>query len=337
MNFPVTKKNKLIIFKPTNGKSEFQVVLDADNDTVWVTEEQIMELFNKARRTIGEHIKNIYKEGELDQISTWREIRQIQLEGNRKVSRKISTYNLDIIISVGYRVKSQVGIEFRKWASGKLKEYLIQGYSINSELLKSQTKKIVDLRLQIDDLQESAYQNQKEITEGFLSIITHYSQSFKLLNRFDKDELSTDGLNEEVIYTINYIDVKNAINGLKTSLINKGEASKIFGNEKDKSFEGILGSISQTVFGKLAYPTIEEQAAQILYSTIKGHAFSDGNKRIGSFLFVWFLEQNNFHLTTNGKRKIDNNTLVALALAVAQSIPEQRQLIVRLIINLIKE
>ncbi len=114
MNFPVTKKNELIIFKPTNGKSEFQVVLDADNDTVWVTEEQIMELFNKARRTIGEHIKNIYKEGELDQISTWREIRQIQLEGNRKVSRKISTYNLDIIISVGYRVKSQVGIEFTR-------------------------------------------------------------------------------------------------------------------------------------------------------------------------------------------------------------------------------
>ena len=142
-----------------------------------------------------------------------------------------------------------------------------------------------------------------------------------------------EGLNEDVIYTINYDDVKKAIQELKKSLIQKGEASEIFGNEKDNSFEGILGSISQTVFGQLAYPTIEEQ---LLYSIIKGHAFSDGNKRIGSFVFVWFLEQNNYHKNQEGKRKIDDNTLVALALAVAQSLPEQRELITKLIINLIK-
>jgi len=146
-----------------------------------------------------------------------------------------------------------------------------------------------------------------------------------------------DNLSKDIIYKINYQEVKSAIDNLKINLIKKGEASDLFGNEKDKSFEGILGSISQTVFGELAYPTIEEQAAQLLYSIIKGHAFSDGNKRIGSFMFVWFIEQNNIHLTKNGERKISENALVALALAVAQSHPEQRDTILKLIVNLIKK
>jgi death-on-curing family protein len=336
MNLSNTKSNEMIVFKPQNGQSEFQIILDGENDTVWVTEQQMAELFMKARRTIGEHIKNIYQEGELDKNSTWREFRQVQKEGDRDVSRSISVYNLDVIISIGYRVKSQVGVEFRKWATNRLKEYLIQGFSVNKELLQAKSEKIKALEEQIDYINEIAFQNQKIITEGFLSIISHYSKSFELLNKYDKGELSMEGLNEQVIYIINYDGVKKAIDELKRSLIAKGEASEIFGNEKDKSFKGILGSISQTVFGQLAYPTIEEQAAQLLYSIIKGHAFSDGNKRIGSFVFVWFLEQNNYHLNRKGERKIDNNTLVALALAVAQSLPEQRELIVMLIINLIK-
>lgn len=336
MNLPDIKNSEIVLFKPESGEVEFQVVLDGENDTVWATEQQIMELFGKARRTIGDHIKNIYQEGELDKDSTWREFRQVQKEGEREVTRKVAIYNLDVIISVGYRVKSQVGIQFRKWATSKLKEYLVQGYTINKNLLQSSAEKIKELELQIDYLNEAAFQNQKQITNGFLSIIGHYSKSFELLNKYDTEELSTEGLNDDVIYTINYDDVKKVIQELKQSLIQKGEASEIFGNEKDKSFEGILGSISQTVFGQLAYPTVEEQAAQLLYSIIKGHAFSDGNKRIGSFVFVWYLEQNNYHLNQEGKRKIDDNTLVALALVVAQSLPEQRELIIKLIINLIK-
>lgn len=336
MNLPEIKNSEIVLFKPESGEVEFKVVLDGENDTVWATEQQIMELFGKARRTIGDHIKNIYQEGELDKDSTWREFRQVQKEGEREVTRKFAIYNLDVIISVGYRVKSQVGIQFRKWATSKLKEYLVQGYTINKNLLQSSAEKIKELKLQIDYLNEAAFQNQKQITNGFLSIIGHYSKSFELLNKYDTEELSTEGLNDDVIYTINYDDVKKVIQELKQSLIQKGEASEIFGNEKDKSFEGILGSISQTVFGQLAYPTVEEQAAQLLYSIIKGHAFSDGNKRIGSFVFVWYLEQNHYHLNQEGKRKIDDNTLVALALAVAQSLPEQRELIIKLIINLIK-
>lgn len=330
------KNNEIIVFKPKDGDTEFQVVLDGEHDTVWATEQQIMELFRKARRTIGEHIKNIYEEGELDKDSTWREFRQVQKEGNREVSRKVSVYNLDVIISVGYRVKSKVGVEFRRWATQRLKEYFLKGYAINQKLLQSEQNRIKLLQKEVNLLNRELLETQRTLTDGLLSIISHYSKSFELLEKYDKDELSSENLNKEVIYTINYDDVKEAIQQLKSDLISKGEASHLFGNEKDNSFQGILGSISQTVFGDLAYPTIEEQAAQLLYSIIKGHPFSDGNKRIGSFVFVWFLEQNNYHLNENRERKISDNTLVALALAVAQSVSEQKDTIKKLIMNMIK-
>ncbi len=336
MNLPEIKNSEVIVFKPKDGQTEFQVVLDGDHDTVWATEQQIMDLFGKARRTIGEHIKNIYKEGELDREATWREFRQVQKEGEREVSRKVSIYNLDVIISVGYRVKSQVGIEFRKWATQRLKEYLLKGYSINQKLLHTEQKKVKSLQEEINTLNEELFETQKALTDGLLSIISHYSKSFELLDKYDKDELSSEDLNKDLIYVIKNDDVKQAIQQLKSDLIAKGEASDLFGNEKDDSFQGILGSISQTVFGELAYPTIEEQAVQLLYSIIKGHPFSDGNKRIGSFIFVWFLEQNKHHLNESGERKINDNTLVTLALAVAQSLPEQRKTVQKLIMNLIK-
>mgnify|MGYP003637269527 CR=1 FL=1 len=336
MNLPEIKNSEIVVFKPQGGQTEFQVVLDGEHDTVWATEQQIMELFGKARRTIGEHIKNIYEEGELEKETTWREFRQVKKEGDREVTRKVSIYNLDVIISVGYRVKSQVGTEFRKWATQRLKEYLLKGYSINQKLLSTEQQKVKALKQEINQLNEELFQTQKTLTDGLLSVISHYSKSFELLDKYDKDELSSEDLNKELIYVINYDDVKNAIQQLKSSFIAKGEASDLFGNEKDDSFQGILGSISQTVFGELAYPTIEEQAVQLLYSIIKGHPFSDGNKRIGSFMFVWFLEQNGHHLNENGERKINDNTLVTLALAVAQSLPEQRETIQKLIMNLIK-
>ena len=170
MNLPEIQNSEVIVFKPKSGQAEFQVVLDGEHDTVWATEQQIMDLFGKARRTIGEHIKNIYEEGELDKESTWREFRQVQKEGEREVFRKVSIYNLDVIISVGYRIKSQVGTEFRKWATQKLKEYLLQGFTINKELLQSKAEKIKELETHIDLLNEATFQNQKQITEGFLSI-----------------------------------------------------------------------------------------------------------------------------------------------------------------------
>lgn len=323
----------LVAYKPSNGVTEYQVIIDSGAETIWATEQQIADIFDRDRTVVGRHIRNSFKEGELDKNSVSAKFAHTAEDGK---TYQVNHYNLDTIISVGYRVKSPLATEFRKWATSKLKEYLLQGYALNKELLNSKTEKIKELESQIDFLNEAAFQNQKQITKGFLSIISRYSKSFELLNRYDTEELSVDGLSEQVIYTINYEDVEKAIQELKNSLIEKGEVTDIFGNEKDDSFEGILGSVSQTVFGQLAYPTVEEQAAQLLYSIIKGHAFSDGNKRIGSFIFVWFLEQNHFHLNIEGKRKIDDNTLVALALAVAQSLPEQREMIIKLIINLIK-
>lgn len=289
--------SEIVVFKPSQGSNEFEIILDGEHDTVWVTEQQLVELFGKARRTIGEHIRNIYKEGELEKESTWRNFRQVQKEGERKVKRAVSAYNLDVVISVGYRIKSPVGIEFRKWATQRLKDYLVQGYAINSELLSKQGQKIIQLENQLDILREKTFESQRVLTEGFLDIISKYSKSFELLNRYDSEDLQLDNLSKEIIYVINYDDVKKAIYQLKRELIQKGEAGELFGNEKDDSFRGILGSISQTVFGELAYPTIEEQAAQLLYSVIKGHAFSYGNKRIGSFLFwsrtviIWMKEE----------------------------------------------
>ncbi|MEQ8910166.1 MAG: RhuM family protein [Vicingaceae bacterium] len=256
MGLADVKNSEVVIFKPKGDQTEFQVVLDGKHDTVWVTEQQIMELFGKARRTIEYHIKNIYEEGELDKKATWRDFRQVQKEGEREVSRKMSIYNLDVIISVGYRVKSQVGIEFRKWATQRLKEYLIKGYSVNKELLKKEQHKVTSLQREISILNEELFQTKKTLTEGFLSIISNYSKSFELLEKYDKDKLSSENLSKDVIYVINYKDVKKAIQRLKSDLVEKGEASNLFGNERDESFKGILGSVSQTVFGELAYPTI---------------------------------------------------------------------------------
>jgi death-on-curing family protein len=330
------KDKTLVVFKPSQGVTEYKVILDNNADTLWATELQISEIFGRNRTVINRHIKNSFKEGELDDVSTSAKIAQVRMEGGREIEREVIHYNLDVIISVGYRVKSPLATEFRKWATSKLKDYLLKGYAVNQELLKTKAKQIKELETEINFLQEAALENQMQITDGFLSIITHYSKSFELLNAYDTEGLTMDNLSKDIIYTINYKDVKSAIENLKENLIKKGEASDLFGSKKDKSFEGILGSISQTVFGELAYPTIEEQAAQLLYSIIKGHAFSDGNKRIGSFIFVWFLEQNHIHLSKGGERKISDNTLVALALAVAQSHPEQRDTILKLIVNLIK-
>lgn len=326
----------LLAFKPSTGLVEYQVIFDKNQETIWASELQISSIFGRDRTVINKHIRNVYKEGELDEVSTCAKIAHVRKEGEREIEREVIHYNLDVIISVGYRVKSTLATEFRIWATSKLKDYLLKGYAVNQELLKENKSHIKALKTEINLLQQFVFQNQKQLTDGFLSIIGHYSKSFELLNKYDTDDLTLNDLNNRIIYFINYSDVKDAIGQLKKNLQNKGEASELFGNEKDKSFSGILGSISQTVFGELAYPTVEQQAAQLLYSIIKGHAFSDGNKRIGSFVFVWFLEQNNIHLTIDGDRKVNDNTLVALALVVAQSLPEQREIMVKLIINLIK-
>jgi prophage maintenance system killer protein len=303
---------------------EFQVLLDSDEDTVWASEQQIMDLFGKARRTIGEHIKKIYEEQELDMHATWREFRQVQKEGNRKVARNVSFYNLDVIISVGYRVKSQRGIEFRRWATKKLKEHLIKGYSINEKRLKQlqQTIQLVKrTSKQISNTDEA---------EGLMEVLSDYSRALDILDDYDHQKLSKEVTESVITFRIDYNEAIKAIEQLRL----KFGGSSLFGNEKDQSFKSSIAVIDQTFDGKDLYPSIEEKAANLLYLVVKNYSFTDGNKRIAAWLFVWYLSKNSFLRNEDNSKKISNNTLVALTLMIAESNPAEKEMMINVVINL---
>lgn len=327
-NLVFLRMNQIEIYKAENGQTQIDVKFE--EDTVWLTQKQLAELFEKNIMTVNEHINNIYDEKELEEASTIRKSLIVQSEGKRTVKRDILLYNLDVIISVGYRVKSKRGTQFRQWASQRLKDHLVQGYTINQQRL-AQLQQVVNI------IQQSG--NSGELTtpetKGLLEIITNYTQSFVLLNQFDSNNLGGEQLNENITYEIEYAEAAAAIEQLKKQLIKKKEASNLFGNQKDESFKGVLGNIVQTFDGEYLYKSIEEQAAHLLYFVIKNHPFSDGNKRIGAFLFIWFLEKNKHRFKKNGEVKINDNGLVALALLVAQSNPTDKELMIKLIINLI--
>ncbi len=302
-----------------------------EEETVWLTQQQMTVLFGQTKQNVSLHINNCFKEKELNRISTVKESLTVQKEGKRSVRRKIEYYNLDVIISVGYRVKSRRGTQFRQWATQRLREYLVQGYAINQKRLE-QLQKVVEI------IQRSGKTGTVQLTEakGLLDILGNYTQTFILLNQYDAHDLQTEKLNEQITYEIGYGEARAAVDALKKQLIAKKEATALFGNEKDDSFKSSLGTIVQTFDGKFLYPSIEEQAAHLLYFVIKNHSFSDGNKRIGAFLFIWFLEKNRHRFKRSGELKINDNALVALALLVAQSDPNEKELMIKLIINLIR-
>lgn len=320
--------NEIVIYQDTENKSQIEVKFEGE--TFWLSLNQIADLFNRDKSVISRHLKNIYKEGELNADSTVAKNATVQIEAEREVNRNIEYYNLDAIISVGYRVNSKKGTQFRQWATQRLKDHLIKGYSINQERLK-QLQQTIQLIHQSGNVAELNLPEAK----GLLDIINNYTQSFILLNRFDSNNLSEEKLNENITYSIKYNDAIDAIEELKKQLINKNEASALFGSQKDESFGGILNSIVQTFDSNYLYPSIEEQAAHLLYFVIKNHPFTDGNKRIGAFLFVWFLEKNRHRFKTNGEVKINDNGLTALALLIAQSNPNDKELMIKLVINLI--
>ena len=241
-------------------------------------------------------------------------------------------YNLDAILSVGYRVNSKRGTQFRQWATQRLKDYLVKGYAINQKRLE-ELGKMVQLIEQSGKTDTLLLQEAK----GLLDVLAGYTKSFLLLNQYDNQKLQHEKLNENVTYEIQYDEAKEAIIELKKQLITKKEAANLFGNEKDNGFKSSLQSIVQTFDGKYLYPSIEEQAAHLLYFVIKNHSFTDGNKRIGAFLFVWFLEKNKHRFKKSGELKINDNGLTAIALLVAQSKPEEKELIIQLIIALIAD
>lgn len=315
------KNNNIIIYQGKNG--EIQIQMDQKSDTVWARQEQIAELFEVDRTVATKHINNIIKSGEVDEKSN---VQKMHIPNSDK---PVKMYSLDIILAVGYRTNSGKAIQFRQWATTRLKEYLVQGYSMNQSRLDElgKTIQLLTTKGRTMDTEEAKW---------LLDIIASYTDSFVTLNRYDTGDLPEMG-NENITYIIDYTEAKSAIQELKSKLLEQLEANDIFGNEKDESFIGILSSIIATFDGAYLYPTIEEQAAHLLYFIIKDHPFTDGNKRIGAFLFIWFLEKNRHRFRDNGDVKINEAGLTTLALLIAQSDPREKESMVKLVVNLINK
>ena len=318
--------SKIEIYQTKNGQTNIDVTFD--NETIWLSQKQIAIIFGTEVPAVNKHIKNIFDDEELSKFSTISKMEIVQKEGNREVKRLVERYNLDMIISIGYRINSNQATKFRQWATQRLKEHLVNGYTINQQRLEQ-------LQKTIEIIQSTGNDENLNLDEakGLLEIIKNYTQSFVLLNQFDSNSLIDSGLSETIIYEINYEEAVNAILKLKLHLVSKNEATNLFGNQKDESFKGILGNILQSFNNAYLYPTIEEQASHLLYFIIKNHPFSDGNKRIGAFMFVWFLEKNKHHFKKSGELKINDNALVAIALLVAQSNPNDKEILIKLIIK----
>ncbi len=327
-------KGEVLIYLTEDGKSELEVRLD--QETIWLTQDQMGFLFEKSKKTISEHLGNIFKENELKKAAVVRKFRTTASDGK---SYNYDVYNLDVIISIGYRVKSKRGTQFRIWATNTLKDHLVKGYTINEKRLQEQQEKFTELNKTVEFLKTTIGNKQlsNNETQGLLEIISKYTRSFILLNQFDSNSLENEPSGKTLTHEINYNEAIAAIEQLKKKLIAEGEASDLFGRQRAEAFSGILNSVIQTFGGEYLYPSIEEQAAHLLYFVIKNHPFADGNKRIGAFLFIWFLHLNKHLLRKEGELKINDNALVALALLVAQSDPANRELLIKLVINLINE
>lgn len=311
--------DKFELVKFTDNNFEINVRADIDNDTVWLTQKEMALLFEVSIDNISLHIKNILKENELD-ISSIEESSVVQIEGNRKVNRRIKIYNLDMIISVGYRVKSQRGILFRKWANKILKEYLIQGYSINQKRISALNKTI--------EIQNKMLASSLNIEqEALVNVIEEYTKALDLLDNYDHQCLIKPKGNES-IYKLTYSDCRSIIDSMKFKT-----TSSVFGVEKEEGkLNGILAAVYQNVFGQEVYPSLEEKAAHLLYFLVKDHPFADGCKRIAATLFLEFLNKNHA-LIKGGKKIIANDTLVAITILTAESRPEEKDVMIELIMN----
>jgi len=326
------QKGEIVIYKAKEGP-----VLEVrlEKETVWLTQKQIAELFDKTLPTINEHIGNIYKEGELKQSSTIRNFRIVQKEGRRSIERDVDFYNFDVIISVGYRVKSQRGTEFRIWASKRLKDYIIKGYTVNEKRLLQAENKFQELQEAIDFLKNKSKHallsgQEKEL----LDLLANYSKTLTLLEQYDTDTLKLAKVGR-VAFILDYKMAQSVIYELKKELEAKKEAGDLFGQEYDDKFKAIFGNIYQTFGGKELYSSLEERAAHLLYFVIKDHPFADGNKRVGSFLFAYFLDKNNYLYKKSGEKKINDNALTALALLIAISDPKEKDTMIKIITNLL--
>ncbi len=328
------KLEKHVTMQDTKG----QVILYKNNlevrlekDTVWLTQKQMSELFQKDIRTINEHIKNIFLEGELISEAVIRKFRITASDGK---NYDTAHYNLDVIISVGYRIKSMRGTQFRIWASNILRQHLVAGYTINEKRLKAQQSKIRELQETVRLLDNLVLlESVSDEAKGIVQIIAEYSRALNILDDFDHQRLATPKGTKQTKYKLTYDEARNIIDQMKF----KFKDSALVGQEKDKSFEGSIGAIYQTFDGKDVYPTIQDKSAHLLYFVTKNHSFVDGNKRIAAALFVCFLQKSGILLCKDGSKRIDDNALVALTLMIAASKPSEKDIMIKVILNLLNE
>ena len=324
-------KGEIVIYQ--TSKKEIELKVRLEEDTVWLNQEQISLLFGTKRPAITKHLNNIFKSGELDKNPASSILEHTAADG--KVY-KTQFYNLDAIISVGYRVNSKLATQFRVWATKLLKNYLVRGYAINEQHLLRARHQFKELQETIYFLQEKA---NHELLSGqkqeILNLLGNYSKTLTLLEQYDKETLKLSKKAKDS-FVLSADEPIKVVKALKRSLVDKGEASQLFGREYENKFKAILGSIYQTFGGKELYGSLEERAAHLLYFIIKDHPFADGNKRIGSFLFIYFLDRNKFLYKASGEKKINDNALTTLALLIAVSNPKEKEKIIKIITNLLE-
>ena len=322
---PIENRGEIIIYRAEDNTVQLDVRME--NDTVWLTQQQMAVLFQKDQSVIARHITNIFKEGELEKSNM-----QI-LHNTQYKYRPTAVYNLDVIISVGYRVRSKRGIEFRRWANRILKDYLIKGYAINEKIRREQ---LSDLRQLVQivgrTVQSKAVESEDE-TQAIFDVVLDYTYALDTLDNYDYERLTVKETTPEERFHATYENAMQTISALRE----KFGGSTLFGNEKDDSFKSSIGQIYQTFGGKDLYPSVEEKAAMLLYLVTKNHSFSDGNKRIAATLFLWFLNNNGILYREDGTKRLADNTLVALTLMIAESRTEEKDTMVKVVVNLINQ
>ncbi len=325
-----TSKGEILLYKTPEGNTQIDVKLE--EETVWLTQKQLSQLFLTERSVITKHIGNIFKTKELERNSVCAKFAHTASDGKTYTS---NFYNLDMIISVGYRVNSKRGTQFRIWANKVLKDYLVKGFALNEKKLKEQTERIKEIEKTLDIFSKvtESYQLKQDEFSGIIKVVRDYTLALDVLDKYDNQALKISNTNKESSFKITYEKAKKVIEKMKE----KFGGSQLFGREKDKSFKGTIGAIYQTFNKKELYPSIEEKAAHLLYFTIKNHSFVDGNKRIAAAIFLWYLEMNNYLYSKDGRKRIPDNALVALCLLIAESDPKEKEIITKVVVNLINK
>jgi len=322
----VKPSGEIVLYTAPDGTTSLDVKLE--RETVWLNQKQMALLFDKDADTIGLHIRNAYKEGELEETATTEDSSVVQNEGSRTVRRPVRFYNLDVVISVGYRVKSKRGTQFRIWATRVLRDHLLQGYTVNERRLRDLNQAVRLIAAAADRRDLSG-----DEAKALLQVVGEYRFALDLLDDYDYQRVGLPPAGEKAVYSLSYPEALRIVEQLRERF----GGSTLFGRQKDEGLQASLGAVMQTFGGKDLYPSLEEKAAHLLYFLIKNHAFIDGNKRIGAALFLWFLEKNGALRDRRGERRISDAALVALTLLIAESKPVEKEIIVRIVTHLLCE